>query len=118
MEEPTCDEKVDIMVLMDGSASVGRRNFPDVRNFVLSLAAGFRIGAGAAQLGVYQYAIRVQKEIGLNQFNNREDLLDGIKKITFLNGMGTLTGRALTQVHQDFTTANGARAGVQKVRKL
>ncbi|XP_019618896.1 PREDICTED: vitrin-like [Branchiostoma belcheri] len=72
MEEPTCDEKVDIMVLMDGSASVGRRNFPDVRNFVLSLAAGFRIGAGAAQLGVYQYAIRVQKEIGLNQFNNRE----------------------------------------------
>ncbi|XP_019618895.1 PREDICTED: collagen alpha-6(VI) chain-like [Branchiostoma belcheri] len=29
--------------------------------------------------------------------------------------MGTLTGRALTQVHQDFTTANGARAGVQKV---
>ncbi|CAH1264182.1 COL6A3 [Branchiostoma lanceolatum] len=74
--QPTCNEKVDIIVLMDGSASVMARNFPDVRNFVLSLAGGFTMPA--AQMGVYQYAHNVQREIGLNQFKTREDLLEGI----------------------------------------
>ncbi|XP_035668959.1 putative tyrosinase-like protein tyr-3 [Branchiostoma floridae] len=113
--KPTCHQKVDVMVLMDGSASVQRRNFPDVKNFVLTLAAGFDFGANGARVGVYQYAIGVQKEIGLNQFNNRQDLLDGIKGITFMEGMGTLTGAALTKIQQDFTTANGARPGVKKI---
>ncbi|XP_035695740.1 uncharacterized protein LOC118429367 [Branchiostoma floridae] len=112
---PTCHSKADIHVLVDGSKSVKTRNFPAVRQFILKLAAGFEIGPNKARIGVYQFAKDMQTEFKMNQYNNREALLDAIKKIEYMNEFHTKTGQSLEAVYDEFTQANGARDGVEKI---
>ncbi|XP_035695746.1 uncharacterized protein LOC118429374 [Branchiostoma floridae] len=112
---PTCRSKADIHVLVDGSKSVKTRNFPAVRQFILKLAAGFEIGPNKARFGVYQFAKDMQTEFKMNQYNNREALLDAIKKIEYMNQYQTKTGQSLKAVYEEFTKANGARDGVEKI---
>ncbi|XP_035695727.1 uncharacterized protein LOC118429352 [Branchiostoma floridae] len=113
--EPTCHSKADIHVLVDGSKSVKTRNFPAVRQFILKLAAGFEIGPNKARIGVYQFAKDMQTEFKMNQYNNRQALLDAIKKIEYMNEFHTKTGQSLKAVYDEFTRANGARDGVEKI---
>ncbi|XP_035695721.1 uncharacterized protein LOC118429347 [Branchiostoma floridae] len=112
---PTCHSKADIHVLVDGSKSVKTRNFPSVRQFILKLAAGFEIGPNKARIGVYQFARDMQTEFKMNQYNNREALLDAIKRIEYMNKYHTRTGKSLEAVYDEFTQANGARDGVEKI---
>ena len=44
------------MFVIDGSASVGKTNFQEVKNWIKQVAAEFDMESGMAQIGVVQYS--------------------------------------------------------------
>ena len=50
------DETLDIMFVLDGSASVGSKNFKLVKEWTKEVAARFRNSDKKVQIGVVQYS--------------------------------------------------------------
>ncbi|XP_066300013.1 collagen alpha-3(VI) chain-like [Branchiostoma lanceolatum] len=106
------DVPLDILFLLDGSGSVGPANFDLMKDFTRTLARNFDIAANLTQIGVVQYSDTVNREFGLGDFHNRQDVLNAINAISYQAG-GTLTGAAIDFVRQtSFTTADGDRPDV------
>ncbi|XP_035695381.1 uncharacterized protein LOC118429108 [Branchiostoma floridae] len=106
---PTCSAKANIILIVDGSKSVTHLNFPNVLKFVLKLAAGFEIGPNAAKLGVYQYGSDLRTELPIGQYNTREDVLNAVRKIQYMNQWGTFTGKALEEAYKEFPAGDDAK---------
>uniref|UniRef100_UPI00358F5A66 collagen alpha-1(XIV) chain-like isoform X1 n=1 Tax=Myxine glutinosa TaxID=7769 RepID=UPI00358F5A66 len=105
----------DIVVLVDGSWSIGRLNFRLVRQFLEKLFTSFRIGPDHIRVGLAQYSGDPRNEWLLNTFDMKEDVLQAVKNLPYKGG-NTMTGLALTFIlEQSFTPEAGARAGVAKV---
>ncbi|XP_078580606.1 uncharacterized protein LOC144864418 isoform X3 [Branchiostoma floridae x Branchiostoma japonicum] len=106
------DVPLDIVFLLDGSGSVGSANFDLVKDFTRTLARNFDIAANMTQIGVVQYSDTVNREFGLGDFHNRQDVLNAISAVSYQQG-GTLTGAAIDFVRQtSFTTGDGDRPDV------
>ncbi|CAH1254030.1 COL12A1 [Branchiostoma lanceolatum] len=110
-----CRTPLDIILLLDGSGSVGAYNFEKVKQFSQKMVETFDIGPLATQIGVIQYSSRVRQEFSMNSFQSRDALSNAIDDIRYLRG-GTLTGRAIRYVSRyGFARSDGARPGVAKV---
>ena len=48
---------LDIMLLIDGSGSVGRRDFVRVKNWVIAISSHFNIADNSTRIGVVQYSL-------------------------------------------------------------
>ncbi|XP_035659085.1 uncharacterized protein LOC118404170 [Branchiostoma floridae] len=114
-EALVCRTPLDIILLLDGSGSVGAYNFEKVKQFSQKLVETFDIGPSATQIGVIQYSTRVRQEFSMNSFQSKEALSNAIDDIAYMRG-GTLTGRAIRYVSRyGFARSDGARPGVAKV---
>ena len=110
-----CRTPLDIILLLDGSGSVGAYNLEKVKQFSQKLVETFDIGPSATQIGVIQYSTRVRQEFSMNSFQSKETLSNAIDDIAYMRG-GTLTGRAIRYVSRyGFARSDGARPGVAKV---
>lgn len=61
---------VDLVLILDGSGSVGEETFELLRNFVAHLAGRLNVSNTNSHLAVIQYAETPQLEISLNQYTN------------------------------------------------
>ncbi|XP_035659078.1 collagen alpha-1(XII) chain-like, partial [Branchiostoma floridae] len=114
-EALVCRTPLDIILLLDGSGSVGAYNFEKVKQFSQKLVETFDIGPSATQIGVIQYSTRVRQEFSMNSFQSKETLSNAVDDIAYMRG-GTLTGRAIRYVSRyGFARSDGARPGVAKV---
>ncbi|GMS91049.1 hypothetical protein PENTCL1PPCAC_13224, partial [Pristionchus entomophagus] len=106
----TCfyDKPVDIVLLLDGSGSVGDDSFASTINFALLFARRLNISDEGARLGVAQFSDEVRTEIELGQFNEPRQLEAAIERMSYAGG-ATLTGRALDHTLQHAFV--GARGG-------
>ncbi|XP_048872828.1 collagen alpha-1(XIV) chain isoform X3 [Brienomyrus brachyistius] len=109
-----CDstDAADVVLLVDGSWSIGRTNFKRVREFLEALVTPFHIGSDGVQIALTQYSGDPRTEWHLNNFTSREQVLEAIRNFRYKGG-NTFTGQALMHVHEkNLKQAAGMRPGV------
>ncbi|XP_041423473.1 collagen alpha-6(VI) chain-like isoform X1 [Xenopus laevis] len=112
--KPACaNEQLDLVFLIDGSASITSSNFTSAKTFMKEIVDSFTISQNRVRIGVAQYSANPKKEFFLNQYYSSADMKKQIDNITQLKAT-TYTGKGLRFVKQFFDPANGSRknAGV------
>ncbi|XP_040901269.1 collagen alpha-1(XIV) chain [Toxotes jaculatrix] len=105
----------DIVILVDGSWSIGRINFRLVRMFLENLVNAFDVGIDKTRIGLAQYSGDPRIEWHLNAFSTKEAVIDAVKNLPYKGG-NTLTGLALTYILENcFKPESGSRVGVPKI---
>lgn len=71
--------------MMDGSTSVGKRNFRKVRSFLIDFLSRLDIGPSHVRVSVIQFSNSqtTSIEIKLNQYTTVEDLVAAVAKIIY-----------------------------------
>ncbi|XP_052386236.1 collagen alpha-1(XII) chain-like isoform X4 [Carassius gibelio] len=110
--------QADIVLLVDGSWSIGRLNFKTIRSFIGRMVGAFDIGPDRVQIGLAQYSGDPKTEWHLNSHRTREDLLEAVASLPYKGG-NTLTGLALNYILQNNFKANvGMRPNSRKIGVL
>uniref|UniRef100_A0A8C3L1Z0 Collagen alpha-1(XIV) chain n=1 Tax=Chrysolophus pictus TaxID=9089 RepID=A0A8C3L1Z0_CHRPC len=105
----------DIVILVDGSWSIGRFNFRLVRLFLENLVSAFNVGSEKTRVGLAQYSGDPRIEWHLNAYSTKDAVLDAVRNLPYKGG-NTLTGLALTYILENsFKPEAGARPGVSKI---
>ncbi|XP_026085059.1 collagen alpha-1(XII) chain-like isoform X6 [Carassius auratus] len=110
--------QADIVLLVDGSWSIGRLNFKTIRSFIGRMVGAFDIGPDRVQIGLAQYSGDPKTEWHLNSHRTREELLEAVASLPYKGG-NTLTGLALNYILQNNFKANvGMRPNSRKIGVL
>lgn len=110
--------QADIVLLVDGSWSIGRLNFKTIRNFIARMVGVFDIGPDRVQIGLAQYSGDPKTEWHLNAHKTRTQLLDAVANLPYKGG-NTLTGLALNYILQNNFNPNvGMRPNSRKIGVL
>uniref|UniRef100_A0A3B5BAD1 Collagen type XIV alpha 1 chain n=1 Tax=Stegastes partitus TaxID=144197 RepID=A0A3B5BAD1_9TELE len=105
----------DIVILVDGSWSIGRINFRLVRMFLENLVNAFDVGFDKTRIGLAQYSGDPRIEWHLNTFTTKDAVIDAVKNLPYKGG-NTLTGLALTYILENcFKSESGSRVGIPKI---
>ncbi|KAF6725437.1 Collagen alpha-1(XIV) chain [Oryzias melastigma] len=106
----------DVVILVDGSWSIGRVNFRLVRMFLENLVDAFDVGIDKTRIGLAQYSGDPRIEWHLNTYHTKDAVIDAIKNMPYKGG-NTLTGcLALTFILENcFKPEFGSRDGVPKI---
>ncbi|XP_075909057.1 uncharacterized protein LOC116955350 [Petromyzon marinus] len=117
-----CSDKqtADLYLLVDGSSSVGRRNFHLVLRFLAKLVDKLDIGKDKVRVGMVQYSgnmrsPRIKKEFNMGQYADKKKLKAAILRTKYMRGF-TFTGAALRHTLQLFKRQG--RPGVGKILVL
>uniref|UniRef100_A0A7N6A544 Collagen, type XIV, alpha 1a n=1 Tax=Anabas testudineus TaxID=64144 RepID=A0A7N6A544_ANATE len=105
----------DIVILVDGSWSIGRINFRLVRLFLENLVHAFEVGIDKTRIGLAQYSGDPRIEWHLNSFSTKDAVIDAVKNLPYKGG-NTLTGLALSYILENcFKPESGSRVGIPKI---
>ncbi|XP_078737516.1 matrilin-1-like [Lampetra fluviatilis] len=117
-----CSNKqtADVYLLVDGSGSVGARNFQLVLKFLAKLVDKLDIGKDKVRVGMVQYSghrrrPKIKTEFDLGQYADKGKLKDAIQGTKYMRGF-TFTGAALRHTLQLFKRQG--RPGVGKILVL
>ncbi|XP_047459332.1 vitrin isoform X3 [Mugil cephalus] len=111
--DPNC--KVDLVFLMDGSWSIGKRRFKIQKDFLTEVAQTINVGVAGPMMGIIQYGDDPVTEISLKSYSSSRDVKSGIDKIVQKGGLSNV-GKALSYINkQYFSDANGNRGGAPNV---
>lgn len=90
-----CSSSIDVLLLMDGSYSIGKGSFERSKHFAAKLCDILDINPDRVRIGVIQFSSKPEVEFGLETYPTRKEAKDAIKKITFRGG-STEIGKAVT----------------------
>uniref|UniRef100_A0A8C5KXD3 von Willebrand factor A domain-containing protein 2 n=1 Tax=Jaculus jaculus TaxID=51337 RepID=A0A8C5KXD3_JACJA len=112
---PGCPaQSLDLVFLLDASASVGPENFAQLQSFVRSCVLQFDVNADVTQVGLVVYGGQVQTAFGLDAHLTQAAVLRAVSQAPYLGGVGS-AGTALLHIHgKVMTVQKGARPGVPK----
>uniref|UniRef100_A0A669FBK5 Collagen type XII alpha 1 chain n=1 Tax=Oreochromis niloticus TaxID=8128 RepID=A0A669FBK5_ORENI len=119
-ESPPCKTtaKADIVLLVDGSWSIGRINFKTIRSFIGRMVGVFDIGPERVQIGLAQYSGDPKTEWHLNAHPTKASLLNAVANLPYKGG-NTMTGMALNFILQNnFKPSVGLRPDSRKIGVL
>ncbi|XP_047466383.1 collagen alpha-1(XII) chain isoform X2 [Mugil cephalus] len=112
------DVQADVVLLVDGSYSIGLQNFAKVRAFLEVLVNSFDIGANKVQISLVQYSRDPYTEFALNTHHDINTVVKAVRTFPYRGG-STNTGKAMTYVREKiFVPARGARQNVPRVMVL
>ncbi|XP_007939804.1 von Willebrand factor A domain-containing protein 2 [Orycteropus afer afer] len=107
-------QSLDLVFMLDASASVGPENFAQMQGFVRSCALRFDVNPDVTQVGLVVYGSRVQTAFGLDTHPTQAAVLRAMSQAPYLGGTGS-AGTALLHIHDKvMTVQRGARPGVPK----
>uniref|UniRef100_A0A183CA49 ZP domain-containing protein n=1 Tax=Globodera pallida TaxID=36090 RepID=A0A183CA49_GLOPA len=107
IKECASNNTVDVLLLLDGSGSVGDDTFRMQLQFAALLARRLNISSDGTHLALIQFAELPQLEITLNQYNCESQLEWAIQRVRYLGG-ATNTGQALNfALENGFQNARG-----------
>nr|XP_015825821.2 collagen alpha-1(XII) chain isoform X3 [Nothobranchius furzeri] len=110
--------QADIVLLVDGSWSIGRLNFNTIRAFIARMVGVFDIGPDRVQIGLAQYSGDPRTEWDLKTHRTRESLLQAVNKLPYKGG-NTMTGMALNYIlKNNFKESLGMRPSARKIGVL
>nr|XP_051707604.1 collagen alpha-1(VII) chain isoform X4 [Oryctolagus cuniculus] len=117
-EQVTCTRlyAADIVFLLDGSSSIGRSNFREVRGFLEGLVLPFS-GAASAQgvrFAAVQYSDDPRTEFGLDTLASGGEVIRAIRELSYKGG-NTRTGAAIRHVADHIFLPQLTRPGIPKV---
>ncbi|XP_053215123.1 collagen alpha-6(VI) chain-like [Podarcis raffonei] len=99
----------DLVFLVDGSWSIGTKNFKSMQDFLYTMVDGLDIGPDKIQVGLIQYSDLPHNEFFLNTFHRKEDILNRIQNLHYKGG-GTKTGKSLKfMLDHQFNEVAGSR---------
>lgn len=108
IHECVSNKSVDLLLILDGSGSIGDDTFRNQIAFAMHLAQRMNVSNEGSRMAVIQYAETPQLEFTLNQYTHPTQLEWAIQRINFLSG-ATNTGQALKlALERGF---HGARGG-------
>ncbi|CAJ1067701.1 vitrin [Xyrichtys novacula] len=111
--DPNC--KVDLVFLMDGSWSIGKRRFKIQKDFLAEVAQVINVGVAGPMMGIIQYGDDPVTEISLKSYSSSREVKSAVDKIVQKGGLSNV-GKALTYINrQYFSDANGNRGGAPNV---
>uniref|UniRef100_A0A3Q2QNS9 Collagen, type XIV, alpha 1b n=1 Tax=Fundulus heteroclitus TaxID=8078 RepID=A0A3Q2QNS9_FUNHE len=112
------DVQADVVLLVDGSYSIGVKNFEKVKAFLEVLVKTFDVGADKVQIGLVQYSRDAFTEFYLNTHQDVQAVVEAVRSFPYRGG-STNTGKAMAYVREKiFKTNRGARANVPRVTIL
>uniref|UniRef100_A0A8V0ZZ42 Collagen alpha-1(XX) chain n=1 Tax=Gallus gallus TaxID=9031 RepID=A0A8V0ZZ42_CHICK len=112
-----CDTSAmtDIVLLVDGSWSIGRSNFKLIKEFLSALISPFNIAQDKIRVGLSQYSSDPRTEWDLSAYATRDQVLEAVRNLRYKGG-NTFTGLALTHVlEQNLKPDAGARLEAEKL---
>uniref|UniRef100_A0A8C8B081 Collagen alpha-1(XX) chain n=1 Tax=Otus sunia TaxID=257818 RepID=A0A8C8B081_9STRI len=112
-----CDTSAmtDIVLLVDGSWSIGRNNFKLIKEFLSNLISPFSIAQDKIRVGLSQYSSDPRTEWDLSAYSTRDQVLEAVRNLRYKGG-NTFTGLALTHVlEKNLKSDAGARLGAEKL---
>ncbi|XP_064321479.1 collagen alpha-1(XX) chain isoform X3 [Phalacrocorax carbo] len=105
----------DIVLLVDGSWSIGRNNFKLIKEFLSNLISPFSIAQDKIRVGLSQYSSDPRTEWDLSAYSTRDQVLEALRNLRYKGG-NTFTGLALTHVlEQNLKPDAGARLEAEKL---
>uniref|UniRef100_A0A803J6S3 Cochlin n=1 Tax=Xenopus tropicalis TaxID=8364 RepID=A0A803J6S3_XENTR len=107
--------KIDLVFLIDGSWSIGKRRFKIQKFFLNEMAEALDVGLSGPLMGVVQYGDDPSTEFGLGAHFNVGDLKNAIEKIPQKGGHSNV-GKALSYVNKNyFSDSSGNRGSAPNV---
>ncbi|XP_078663146.1 collagen alpha-6(VI) chain-like [Branchiostoma floridae x Branchiostoma belcheri] len=95
---PTQHPQVDLVFVLDGSASINQNNFEKVKEFASKVSADLPISPTTTRVGMIQYSSRVSVEFKLAAHTDKASVETAIRRVNYQNGGSTYTGKALEAV--------------------
>ena len=100
-EGATCPEaSADIVFMVDGSGSVGSKNFESFKIWMKKIIDHFRVGESYIRVGIVQYTTEATIEYNLSDKQESQSILAAIDNIK-VRGGGTKTGGAIDFIVND-----------------
>jgi Mg-chelatase subunit ChlD len=104
----------DVLVLLDGSASVKAHEFKQVKDFVKSLVDSYKIAENGVRFAVVEYSDKAKVVIPLNRFYDANQLKTEIDNIQASGGTSRISKALETALREGFSLENGARPAAPK----
>lgn len=112
------DAKVaDIVLLVDGSSSIDRKNFEKVKDFLYTFVNGLHIARDGVRIGLVQYSSGPRTEFFLNQYSSKGSILNYLENMSQKRGGTNLTNALEFLQSHHFVPTAGSRAeeGVKQI---
>jgi uncharacterized protein YegL len=98
-KEPACAEKaVDVIFVLDGSSSVGPKNFTVAQNFINGIVDKFNVSPEGVKIALLQYSTSPRIEFNLNDHKTKKQVQQAVKDVQWILG-DTHTALALRETH-------------------
>lgn len=111
----TCSARADLSFLMDGSGSIGSRDFQKERDFVKAVAGSFTFARDQTLASVIKYNQKATLEIPLGRHLSSESFRFSVDQIPYTLGQ-TRIDRALHMASKKiFSIEGGSRPGFPKI---
>ncbi|XP_039768812.1 matrilin-4 [Ornithorhynchus anatinus] len=108
----------DLVLVIDGSKSVGAQQFELVKRWVGELVGSLDVSPAGTRVGLVQFSSRVRTEFPLGRHGTKAEAEAAVRAVTPMD-KGTMTGLALRHlVERGFSEAEGARPGSRRVGLL
>ena len=109
---PQCKSGVDLIIILDGSFSIGDGNFQTMKNVVINIVNSTEIGPNRTQVAIFVFAKSVSRQVSFADANaqNKILLLNIITNIDYPGGT-TATADALAAARKEFDLARDLSLG-------
>ena len=104
-----CPLIADVMLVVDGSGSIGTENFDTLINFVVRVTRQFDVSPERTHMGFIQFSERSKVEIGLGNITDERGFERAIGNIVYQNGVFTNTGEAIREATDQLFDSPEAR---------
>ncbi|GCB60766.1 hypothetical protein scyTo_0006928 [Scyliorhinus torazame] len=109
---------MDLVFFIDGSKSLGAKNFQAVKQSVDNIVDGLEVAPNATRVGLVQYSTKVRTEFPLRRYSTVNEVKAAVSQAKYI-GRGSMTGLALRQIFKSsFRVAEGARTLSENVPKI
>uniref|UniRef100_A0A9J7WXF8 Collagen alpha-3(VI) chain n=1 Tax=Cyprinus carpio carpio TaxID=630221 RepID=A0A9J7WXF8_CYPCA len=98
LEAQDAPAPADLVLLIDGSESVGAANFPLISDLAVQVIEGLAVGRDAIRVALMLYGADPDIQFYLNSFDNKENVLSAIRGLKYPGSYKANLGAALQEV--------------------
>ena len=107
---------LDLVFALDGSQSVGKEGFNNIKNLVVTMLDNYNISEGGTHVGVIEFSNQANVVFPLNQLFDSTLIKDQVQRIVSSGGKETVTDEVLRKsANEVFDIKSGGRPGASKV---
>lgn len=107
--------KVDIVIILDSSTSVGTANYEKMKGFCKDFIKNADLDSGNVRVGIISYSTAVEEEFYLNSYSTTADVMDAIDKIPYRYGSTNTADSLKVMRTKMFSAAQGDRPDVPNI---